>query len=266
MSYTKLSHSILTSTLWMENDATRLVWVTMLAMKDRHGEVMGSIPGLANVARVPVEACRSAIAKLLAPDPDSRTTNHEGRRIEAVPGGWLVLNHEAYRDMDSDQDKKRKDAIRQQRARDRRKAEEESSRRDGVTNNTRLPIQIQISDTDTDADAEKARERDARADTDDIASPSSALNIPPSDRDHFRMQLVHEPWVKELKRALCKIGPENWTAWQALVTQWTLPVVISAAKGIPATERWPDQVDKALTNSRGQANPGDVVKTIKLVL
>jgi len=36
MSYTKLSHTILTSTLWMEDADTRLVWVAMLAMTDRH--------------------------------------------------------------------------------------------------------------------------------------------------------------------------------------------------------------------------------------
>jgi hypothetical protein len=141
----------------MEDADTRLVWVTMLAMKDRHGEVMGSIPGLANVARVPVEACRAAIAKFLAPDPDSRTTDHEGRRIEAIPGGWLVLNHAAYRDMDSDEDRRRKDAIRQQRLRDRRK--DESSRRDGVISSTSSAIQI----SDADSNTEKEREGEPAA-------------------------------------------------------------------------------------------------------
>lgn len=161
MSYTKLSHSILTSTLWMEDDTTRIVWVTMLAMTDRHGEVMGSIPGLANVARVPVEACRAAIAKFLAPDPDSRTTDHEGRRIVAIPGGWAVLNHANYRDMDSDQDRKRKDALRQQRLRDRRK--NEASRRDGVTNHTRSAIQISDANTDSNTDSNTEGEREEPA-------------------------------------------------------------------------------------------------------
>jgi hypothetical protein len=161
MSYTKLSNSILTSTLWMEDEHTRLVWVTMLAMKDRHGEVMGSIPGLANVARVPVESCRAAIAKFLAPDPDSRTKDHEGRRIEAITGGWAILNHGLYRDLDSDQDRRRKDAERQQRARNKRKAE--TSQRDGVTNHTSSAMQISDADADAKTDTERERERPARA-------------------------------------------------------------------------------------------------------
>jgi len=92
---------------------------------------MGSIPGLANVARVPVEACRAAIAKFLAPDPDSRTKEHDGCRIEAIPGGWVILNHGIYSGMDSGEDRRRKDADRQQRMRDRReRPRTETSRRE----------------------------------------------------------------------------------------------------------------------------------------
>ena len=95
--YAKLFQSILTSSVWQEDDATRLVWITMLALKNRFGEVAGSVPGIAHAAKVPLDAARSAIAKLLAPDPDSRTKDHEGRRIVAIDGGWRVLNHEVYR-------------------------------------------------------------------------------------------------------------------------------------------------------------------------
>jgi hypothetical protein len=33
----------------------------------------------------------------MSPDPDSRTPEHEGRRIEVIDGGWRLLNHEKYR-------------------------------------------------------------------------------------------------------------------------------------------------------------------------
>lgn len=69
----------------------------MLAMADRHGRVWASIPGLANRARVPVEDCRTALDSFLGPDRDSRTKTNEGRRIEAIDGGWRLLNHEKYR-------------------------------------------------------------------------------------------------------------------------------------------------------------------------
>lgn len=120
MSYTKLADSILTSTIWVEDDHTRIAWLTLLALADKRGEVSGSIPGLASIARIPVESCRIAIAKFLAPDPDSRTQDDEGRRLEKIDGGWLLINHAKYRALASDEDRKAKDAIRQQRARDKR--------------------------------------------------------------------------------------------------------------------------------------------------
>ncbi len=119
MAYTKLFSSIITSTIWIENDPTRIVWITMLALADKNGEVQGSVPGLARLAGVSVEACDAALATFLAPDERSRTKTDEGRRIEEIDGGWLLLNHAKYRKMASLDDKKEKDAIRQKRARQR---------------------------------------------------------------------------------------------------------------------------------------------------
>ncbi len=95
--YAKLFQTILTSSIWQEDDATRLVWITFLALKNRFGEVAGSIPGIAHAAHVPLAAAEKAIKKLESPDPYSRTKDHAGRRIEPISGGWRVLNHEKYR-------------------------------------------------------------------------------------------------------------------------------------------------------------------------
>lgn len=97
MGYTKLFSEIITSTIWAEPDETRIVWITMLALKDKWGIVGATVPGLAHLARVDVEVCRRAVDKFLGPDPDSRTPDNEGRRIEVVEGGWRILNHEKYR-------------------------------------------------------------------------------------------------------------------------------------------------------------------------
>src|SRR5581483_3079389 len=96
--FTKLFSTITTSTVWMEPDQTRIVWVAMMAMCDQYGRVMASIPGLAHIARVPVEATREAIDRFMAPDPDSRTPDFDGRRIEKIEGGWRLLNYERYRE------------------------------------------------------------------------------------------------------------------------------------------------------------------------
>ena len=115
--YTKLFNSIVTSTIWSEDDKTRIVWITMLALADKNGEVQGSIPGVARIAGVPVDDCRVAILKFLSPDPDSRTKDDEGRRVEEIDGGWSLLNHRKYREMASKEEAKETEAKRKARYR-----------------------------------------------------------------------------------------------------------------------------------------------------
>ena len=97
-SYTPVFKSILTSTIWLEKPHVKVVWITLLLMCDRNGIVEGAVPGIANAAVVTVEQCREAMEVLLGPDPDSRTTDFDGRRIEKIDGGWRVLNHSKHRE------------------------------------------------------------------------------------------------------------------------------------------------------------------------
>lgn len=96
--YTKLFNSILASTIWRADDKTRIVWITLLAMAGKDGVAECSIPGLADLARVSVDDCRTAVMELQQPDPDSRTKEYEGRRITPVDGGFQILNHGKYRE------------------------------------------------------------------------------------------------------------------------------------------------------------------------
>jgi hypothetical protein len=96
--YTKLFGSIVASTIWDEDPWTKIIWITMLAMSNADGTVEGSIPGLAHLARVGIPETEAALKKLLAPDPHSRTKEHEGRRIATIDGGWLILNRTKYRE------------------------------------------------------------------------------------------------------------------------------------------------------------------------
>lgn len=98
-SYTKLFHRILSSSIWDEDDQTRLVWITMLASTDEQGCVIATLSKLSRDARVSPEACQRALAKFLLPDGDSLTKANEGRRIEVIEGGWRLLNHLLYREM-----------------------------------------------------------------------------------------------------------------------------------------------------------------------
>jgi hypothetical protein len=106
VTFTKLFSSITESTVWYEPDSTRLVWITMLAMSDRQGRVWASVPGLAGRARVSLESAREALKCFLSPDPDSRTKEYEGRRIEEIDGGWRLLNHAKYRELRDEEARK----------------------------------------------------------------------------------------------------------------------------------------------------------------
>jgi len=122
--YTKLFGSIVTSTIWTEDARTCKVWVTMLAIATRHGDVLASIPGLAQIAGLPLEDTEIAINKFLSPDKYSRTPDDEGRRIEKIDGGWTLLNHAKYRDMANIDEQKEAAARRQSAFRDRKKRNE----------------------------------------------------------------------------------------------------------------------------------------------
>lgn len=94
--YTKLFSSITESTVWGEPYATRIVWVTMLAMADASGNVYGAIPGLARRANVTLNEVETALHSFTSPDPYSRTKDDDGRRIEEIDGGWRLINHGKY--------------------------------------------------------------------------------------------------------------------------------------------------------------------------
>lgn len=117
--YSKLFSDLLGSTVWGEDYATRIVWISMLAATDATGYVAGSIPGFARIANVTVIEMRHAVDRLSAPDPDSRTLDFEGRRIQEVQGGWMILNYAAYRARGQSKDGSR--AISQKQHRDRKR-------------------------------------------------------------------------------------------------------------------------------------------------
>lgn len=124
----------------------------MLALADKNGEVAGSVPGLARLAAVPVDACRAALQKFLSPDPDSRSKDDGGRRIEEIDGGWLLLNHAKYRKMASKEEQIEKATARTRRYRARKER--------NVTSTDVYGPSTPVHDISTDADAEADTEED----------------------------------------------------------------------------------------------------------
>lgn len=98
--FTKLVPEIVMSSIWNESPEVRCVWIALLATKDENGYVRGNAASLARLANVSIESAKEAIEKFQLPDAESNTPDNDGRRIQAVPGGWFVLNHALYRGKD----------------------------------------------------------------------------------------------------------------------------------------------------------------------
>src|SRR5437870_9687024 len=95
--FTLLWSKILFSSIWKESSSTRIVWITMLLLKDRDGIVKAAPSGLASAARVTRKECDKALEIFLSPDGESGSKLNEGRKIEPLPnGGWKIINHEQY--------------------------------------------------------------------------------------------------------------------------------------------------------------------------
>jgi uncharacterized phage protein (TIGR02220 family) len=96
--YNKLFTKILDSSIWMEPTPTRIVWLTLIAAMDEIGFVpFASVANLAHRAIVPLKDAEEAVKCLESPDENSSDPEFEGRRIERVSGGWMILNAEKYR-------------------------------------------------------------------------------------------------------------------------------------------------------------------------
>lgn len=98
MGFTKLDPGIVDSSLWSEPMAVRVLWITLLAKTDCTGHVRAARDALHRAANMPSKEFDSAMQVLESPDPNSRSSEYEGRRIKKVEGGWLILNYLKYRD------------------------------------------------------------------------------------------------------------------------------------------------------------------------
>lgn len=98
--YNKLFTKILDSSIWLASDTTRIVWITLIAAMDEDGFCpFATVENLAARARVELKAAKKAVEQLESPEPETATDDDDGRRIERIAGGWLVINADKYRNM-----------------------------------------------------------------------------------------------------------------------------------------------------------------------
>lgn len=101
MPYSKLDPGITKSSMWDQPDHIVRVWIAFLAEKDESGFVRGTLSSMKRISNIyddpDGKKFEEAIKCLESPDKLSRTKKYDGRRIEPIEGGWIVLNHDIYR-------------------------------------------------------------------------------------------------------------------------------------------------------------------------
>lgn len=125
MAFVKLDTDIIRSTIWFDRPALE-VFLTALLLAHPHeitapepqievgsleltgwsappgwyGLVPASGPGLVAAAHVDMAAGVEALRRMGAPEPESRSQEHGGRRLIRINGGFLLLNYVKYREKD----------------------------------------------------------------------------------------------------------------------------------------------------------------------
>lgn len=100
-SWAPLWSQVVDSSLWEEPPFVRVLFMTMLAKKDADHICRSDEYRLHKMANLSEQETAEAIKILSSPDTKRKVFKQEfeGRRIERVPEGWLILNGEKYRAM-----------------------------------------------------------------------------------------------------------------------------------------------------------------------
>ncbi len=82
----------------------------LIILADKHGVVDMTPQAIAGETTIPLEIIQKGIALLLAPDPESRSHDEDGRRIvplsDARSWGWQLVNHAKYRAIRDEEDRR----------------------------------------------------------------------------------------------------------------------------------------------------------------
>lgn len=100
MPFVKLDCGIVDSTIFCEPNDVFKAWITLLAKAGADGVARITAPALALLCRVTPERANEILDQFSKPEKHSRTQRDDGRRIQRVDGGYLVLNYAMYRDHD----------------------------------------------------------------------------------------------------------------------------------------------------------------------
>lgn len=98
--WSPLFSKIVDSSLWREEDLIVKIFLTMLAKKDSDHIVRASAFMIGEWAKKPESETLRALEVLSAPDTKRlEQQEYDGRRVQKVDGGWLILNGQFYENL-----------------------------------------------------------------------------------------------------------------------------------------------------------------------
>lgn len=194
------------------------VFVFLLAHCDQDGNVDMSHKAIAARSGIPIDMVRSAIEILEAPDPESRSPEKDGRRLERIDPhrswGWHIVNYEHYRSL------RDMETVRAQ--------TRERVRRHRFGNaHSNAPV-TPSNAPKRHAEAEAEGEVDAKTKKDTVPAPRAlrANFVPPSIDDVKAYCLerhnVVDPvaWIDHYEANGWRVGKNPMRSWKAAVRTW----------------------------------------------
>lgn len=110
--YGKIFESMYDGTISI-NWKAMIVFQQMIILCDSDGVIDMTAIAISRRTNIPLDIIEHGIEFLSKPDPHSRSTLHEGKRIipidESRSWGWIIVNHSYYRNLASKEDKREKD-------------------------------------------------------------------------------------------------------------------------------------------------------------
>ncbi len=219
--YNRLFTKILDSSIWLEPHATRIVWVTLLAAMDEDGIAhFSALENLSNRARVTLAEAEKAVECFLAPDKNSGDPDNDGRRLERIPGGFIILNASKYRSLFKREIQREQTRLRVERHREAQKRYITNSNDNDVTlcNDLKrsvtqsVAVSVALADT-KEEEKKKHAPRFAPPSLEEIKLQAAKIGLAPIEADKFHAHYETNGWRTNA-------GPVK--SWTACLTKWKL--------------------------------------------
>jgi len=244
----------------------RHTFMDLLVLADRDGVVDMTTDAIARRTNVPEEMIVHAIAKLAAPDAQSRSPEEDGCRLVPIDSrrswGWQLVNYEHYRNLRDEEARRAyfRDAKREQRSKKCANGPPASNIvQDSPTNSTQA-------EAEAEAEAEVQKPMSVSPTPADVIAiwNEAAKGKLPQARNTFKRQAVirtrlKEPgWLPEFRSACAFIAATDWYAG-ANDRKWiaTIDYPLQAGKATELAEKSAQvrQESKHAGASKNQQSP-----------